>query len=132
MTINNDIKIIRDRFIAAFDTTAVQTVFDNAPTKAIDETRPYILFGVNPNGAQQATIGTAGFHTHSGLIWLKIVTPKQSLVNPAYELAEQFTLAFRNWRSATFDLHATVETIRQVPDDNAFVVLVTIPYLSNR
>lgn len=132
MSINSDIALIRARFKEGFSVNDVEVIYDNAPAKKPDETKPYVFFSVAPNGATEQTIGQDGFMAHTGFVSLKVVAPKGRLTDPTYDIVEQFTDLFTQWRSPVYDIHTDVPVIRQQPDDKAHVVIVFVKYTSHR
>lgn len=130
MTIENDISLIRARFLAEFPSD-IQRVMDNQPNEAIDEKQPYVRFGVNPNDTERTTYGTDGNLARFGLVWLQVFVPLQKGTKGAYQIVDSFADVFRNWRSTDADLWCNTERVKQVPNSEAFQLLVSIPYQSN-
>ena len=128
MTVLTDLAAIRARFLSGFDIVNIQTVYDNAPAQTINDREPWVRFGINPNDTVRETFGTSGIHSYHGFIWLQVFVPNDEGVKEAYTIASAFADVFRNWRGSSNNLKCGTESIRQVPNDEYYQLLVQVPY----
>jgi hypothetical protein len=134
MDITADMALIRARFLAQFDTVGTQTLFENAPAKVIDETRPVVRFSVTPLNTEQLELGTGSKIRCTGIITLQVFLPDASGQKSAFEIGKPFCNAFRLWRSADGSVQCQTEYFREVPRKagEPYQVNFNVPYFSER
>lgn len=71
----------------------------NQPSQNIDDTKPWVKFNIVPGDSAIDATGTVPFYRQLGTAFLNINVPTGYGMNAAKEMRDQFTSAFRGWKS---------------------------------
>jgi len=98
--IQKDIAALTNRLMDNMDAEAIQLLVENQPDQAIDETKVWTRWIVNPGASETHALGANPTYTQYGTATLQIFTPKGLYTGPGNDIRDQFNALFRGWRSA--------------------------------
>lgn len=124
--ISQTIETLTQHFVTNW-TNDVPVVFANQPNASPPVDSAWCRFAVIVGDSRNHSGSASGGRLlRQGNVWLQIFTPLQTGIGEAYDIAEDFTAIFRN---ARFDnLFLNTESIRQVPDEDWFMITVIISF----
>lgn len=123
----DDITAIRTRFLSAWGSTT-PIVIANDPSPVQPDVA-YIVFHVMPNVEERLATGAAADFEVQGIIWADIYSPSGEGDGAAWNLAEKFATAFRDWRSTDGRINCGNPSYRQGEDEDKFMrLIVNVPY----
>ncbi|UYY77495.1 phage tail terminator-like protein [Sphingomonas sp. R1] len=108
--IQKDITALTNRLMDNMDAEAIQLLVENQPDQAIDETKVWTRWIVNPNFDETYTLGPNPIYKQRGTATLQIFIPKGLYTGPGNDIRDQFNALFRGWRSA--DKKVVVENLK--------------------
>jgi hypothetical protein len=124
----DDLTAIRTRFLETWDSEGYPAVFDNEPPIDEPHGKVWARLSVQPGTTRRLSINARTYEVLRR-IYLQIFTPEGLADNDAWTLAETFTAAFRDWKSADLRLRCSVPEYR-TDDSEAdyFAIIISVPY----
>jgi len=113
--IQKDITALTNRLMDNMDVEAIQLLVENQPDQAIDETRVWTRWIVNPGISKPVTTGLDPIIRQEGTATLQIFIPKGLYTGPGNDVRDQFNALFRGWRSA--DKKLVVDNLKSAPSN---------------